>query len=147
MRGSSWKVDLGLIAAHCAVQLVIWLSIKIFLSKLYADNPGAGTSLNNSVSNLKVFMTEPNMRLVLMSSLGYLWIPVILYYSRIQDPFVRRACWVAPLFFAVMFVSGNLPELRIYGEMILVILPAFLLIVVNMVRGGCLLYTSPSPRD
>ncbi len=136
VRGSPWRANLGTIAAHTAAQLVIWLAIKVALSRLYAGNPGAGASLNNTMSNLKVLLTEPNLTLVLLSSLGYLWIPVLLYYPLVENRFVSRACLAAPLFLAVMFVSGNLPELRIYGEMIPVILPAFLLIVVKMVRVG-----------
>jgi hypothetical protein len=133
VRGSPWRANLGTIAAHCLAQGVIWLVIKVSLSRLYAGNPGAGASLNNTMSNLKVLVTEPNMTLVLLSSLGYLWIPVLLYYPLVRSRFVRRACLASPLLFAVMFVSGNLPEVRIYGEMIPVILPAFLSIVVTMV--------------
>jgi hypothetical protein len=123
--GGKWRPYL----AHITVQFAIWLAIKLFLSHLYAGNPGVGTSMNNTVSNFKVLVTQPQMVLVLLSSIAYLWIPVWLYFGSIKNLFVRRACLVTPLFFAVMFVSGNLPELRIYGEMIPVILPAFLLIV------------------
>lgn len=117
------------LAAHAVAQAGIWLAIKIGLSHLYADNPGAGFAVKNLMTNLHNMTTDPGCVLVTISSLGFLWLPVLLFYRRITDDFVRRACLAAPIFLLAMFLVANVPEVRLYAEMIPVILPAFLLIL------------------
>lgn len=117
------------LASHAIAQGAIWLAIKFWLGHLYADNPGAGFALKNVATNVHTMTTDPACVLVLLSSLGFLWLPVILFYRRIGDVFVRRTCLVTPVFLLGMSMVGNLPEIRLYAEMIPVILPAFLLIL------------------
>lgn len=135
------KDRIGRIAMHCAAQFVIWFSIKHALSVLYATNPGAGMGLNKLADNLRALRGvipveglsyptfQPGVFAIMASSMAFIWLIVIIYFRLIEDDFIRKACLVTPLFFLVMLKTGNLPEVRIYGDMIPVILPAFLLIL------------------
>ena len=124
------------IAGHVLLQAAFWFAIKLVLLQLYRTNPGAGLSLNNVASNLRGLAQEPVRIAVLLSSLGYTWLPVLVLHKRIPDPFLRRACLAGPAFLAVMLVSGNLAELRIYGEMLPVFVPAFLVAIHSIAAGA-----------
>lgn len=116
------------IALHAAAQLLIWFSIKYWLGRVYLSNPGDGLCLWNYRANVD-FIIRPNAWLLFLSNLGYLWIPVLLFWRRIPDFFVRRSAAVIPVFFAGMFLVGNMWELRIYGELTPVVLAAFFMIL------------------
>jgi hypothetical protein len=124
------------VVPHVLTQAAIWVGIKWLLFVMYRHNPGVGLSLNNLGSNIEVLTHNPYRLFIFLSSLAYLWLPVTLFFPLIGDKFVRRACLVGVPFLAVMLVSGNAPELRIYGEMIPVVLPAYILIVMGAIRGA-----------
>jgi hypothetical protein len=117
------------LAAHAIAQAGIWFGIKTWLGHLYAANPGAGFAVKNLMTNLHNMTTDPACVMVTLSSMGFLWLPVLVYYRRIGDPFVRRSSLIAPVFLFAMFLVANVPEIRLYAEMIPVVLPAFLLIL------------------
>lgn len=147
------KEKFSRIAAHCAAQFVIWYAIKHFLFVLYASNPGAGMGLDKLGDNLcallGIIWGEPSVPggaphrvfhpvvwAVMGSTVAFTWIPTLIYYRQIRDEFVRRACLVVPFFFLIMLYTGNLPEVRIYGDMIPFIFPAFLLLLKETMVSG-----------
>lgn len=130
------------IAGHCAAQFVIWMSIKIVLERIYAGNPGPlgfewmdGSGVPHHVDNLRHFAKPSNLP-AMMSVMAYLWIPVVCHHRRIGDEFLRRALWVIPPFFCGMFFVANIYELRIFAELIPLVLTPFLLILIGLVRNG-----------
>lgn len=122
------------IALQVCAQLLLWCAIKYWLHLLYLSNPGEGLCLWNVRANLD-FLTQPRAYPLFLSNLGYCWIPVLLFWRRIPDCFVRRTVAVVPVFFAGMFLVGNMWELRIYAELIPVVLPALFLICREFGRG------------
>jgi hypothetical protein len=115
------------IGFHCLLQFAIWIAIKLWLYQLYSGNPGLPVE-NHFTLNIGILANPRNYPL-LLSSLGFIWIPVVFYHRAISDVFVRRSILVTfPFMFGMLWV-GNLPELRIYGELIPVFLSAFLLIL------------------
>jgi hypothetical protein len=75
---------------------------------------------------------DPISLFQVVSSLGFLWIFPLLGWRWLEEPFLRKACLVVPLFAGALFFVGNVQEIRIYGEMIPVVLPAALLIMGRM---------------
>jgi len=120
------------IAAHVLGQAAIWGGIKYGLFLMYGSNPGAGLFELHFFSNVR-FITVFKRIPTVISNLGGLWIPVLLLYRYIPDRFVRRASLVVVPFFVGMAIVGNVYELRIYGELIPVVLPAVLIIIKELV--------------
>ena len=113
---------------HCSLQLVIWGTIKYALYNLYADNSGYGLFDTRFSENVDFFLNPRNLPLF-FSNMGLIWIPVLFYFRLIRVEFVKRSLLVAlPFFFGMMWV-GRMCELRIFGELIPVVLTAFLLIL------------------
>lgn len=120
---------------HLGAQIIIWAAIKTWLAIIYAGNPGVlfefynvGSGRSHFMTNLD-FLLSPKRVLILLSSFGFLWIPVIIWRKFITEDFVKRALWSLVFFFAVMLVIGNLNEARIFGEWIPLILAANLIII------------------
>jgi len=116
---------------HCISQLIIWIFIKKYLAVLYAGNPGPGFFMNFFFVNWAA-ITNPVNAVRVASSFGFIWIMVLYDFKLITDEFVKRSLIVVIPFLLGMFIVGNVIELRIYGELIPVILSAFLLIVNNL---------------
>jgi hypothetical protein len=114
---------------HCALQFLIWASIKALLYQLYSENPGHGFFATRLAYNFE-FLKNPRYYGYLFSSMGVIWIVPLFYFRFIPDIFVKRSLLVLIPFMVGMFIVGNMDELRIYGEMIPVVLTAFLLIVI-----------------
>lgn len=112
------------IALHVSAQLLIWGAVKYWLHCVYLANPGGELCLWNYRANVD-FITQARAYPLFLSNLGYLWIPALLFWRRIPDRFVRRSVAVIPIFFAGMFLVGNMWELRIYAELTPVALAAF----------------------
>jgi hypothetical protein len=122
------------VLSHCISQLIIWLIIKKCLAVLYAGNSGPGFFVNFFFVNWALII-KPVNALRIAGSFGFIWIAVICYSKLITDEFVKRSLIVVFPFFVGMFIVGNVTELRIYGEIIPVILSAFLIIVNNLLRS------------
>ena len=127
---------------HCFLQVMIWLLIKKVLGILYADNPGPGYFINFLIMNLKTLSHPVNMIRV-ASSFCFVWAVVIFYFKFISDKFVKKSLAVLFPFFCGMFVVGNILELRIYGEMIPVVLSACWVILNNLFYPCNTLRSSP----
>jgi hypothetical protein len=127
------------IAAHGVGQLLVWVAIKYLLYRVFADNPGDGLYGIRFGANLEALASAKGC-LTLLSSMGFIWIPAFVYYRRIPDRFVRRSLLVVPPYVLGMFCVGYVLELRIYADLIPVVLTAFLLLVRQFVappQGGC----------
>ncbi|MBF0557617.1 MAG: hypothetical protein HQL08_02435 [Nitrospirae bacterium] len=122
------------VVSHCFFQLLIWAVIKKFLALLYAGNPGPGYFVNFFFVN-GVLIAHPVNFVRVASSFCFVWIGVIYYFKLVNDEFVRRTLIVLFPFLIGMFIVGNVMELRIYGELIPVILSALLLIIYNLHRA------------
>lgn len=120
------------IALHGAVQTAIWVSIKIILAVIFADNGQALYEPHLGV-NLSL-LAQPGRWPILASSMAFIWIPVLIWARHIEDQFVRRALWVTAPFLVGMLLVGNVVELRIYGELIPLYLSAGLLLLRRHVR-------------
>jgi hypothetical protein len=128
------------IGAHCAAQFIIWMAIKTVLAQVFVGNSGAdgfewydGTGLTHYADNLRFFMSPMNYP-AFFSNFGFLWIPVLLYYKRIPNEFVRRSLWVIIPFFAGMFLVANIYELRLFVELVPLVLTPFFLIVIDLLK-------------
>jgi hypothetical protein len=112
--------------AHVTAQLVIWVLIKLSLYWLYLESPARLFSFKLTANLLA--LAEPLSLLTFLTNWGVLWLPILLFYRLIDDPFLRRLLLVVPLFLGVMLMVGVVTELRIYGELIPIIVPATLII-------------------
>lgn len=122
------------LAAHAAAQFAIWGAIKLALGWIYRHNPGSGAYADTLDDNLRL-LSSPGAIARVLGCFGFLWVPVALGASRIEDPFVRRALRVVPLWFASMIMVANLYELRVFGELgAAVIVPAWVLLLRALLR-------------
>jgi hypothetical protein len=109
------------LAFHTGAQLALWIAIKGALYWSFRDQPGSGPHPFTLAHNLHALLT-PALLLTVASSFGFLWIPIALCGARLREPFVRRVVWVLAPFFGGGLLIGEIAELRIWGEMIPVVL-------------------------
>ena len=128
---TSWRT----MALHTSAQLLLWGAIKLLLYRLYLDNPRLGYGLFELQlgKNLN-WLREPTVILGFLSLWGLLWLPLVLWRHLVQNDFVKRTLLLLPPFFGIMLVVGVIDELRIYGELIPIVLSAFLLILKELFR-------------
>ncbi|OPZ70490.1 MAG: hypothetical protein BWY83_01614 [bacterium ADurb.Bin478] len=109
----NWKQ----MAMHVSTGTAVWLAVKLALY-LYFQNGTSGALFENKLrSNLQFIATLPNL-LSVFSLFGFLWLPVLIYFHRIKNPFIQRALLTTPIFFLGMLFVGNIFELRVFSEMI-----------------------------
>ena len=121
------------IAPHVLTQFVLWFGIKLWLSHLYAHNPGAAFEYHLR-ANLEDIITGISARpkdliIGIFSSMGFSWLVPVLFYHRIRDDFIQRTLWVAVPYVAGLMCVAVIIEVRDYGDLIPMTLPATLLIV------------------
>lgn len=128
------------IAVHCVSQLVVWLAIKSLLVKLYVGNPGPSfewyeqPGVTHFADNIAFFTHLENYPMFL-SSMGFTWVAVLLHFRRIKVEFVKRSLLVVFPFFIGMMLVANIYELRLFGELIPVVLAAFVLVFYELLQG------------
>ena len=113
---------------HVCSLSFIWIAIKLLLFFLFLKNPGASFIETHMMLNLHK-LAKLSFYPVLLSIFGFLWIPVFLWISLIQNDFIKQSLWLFPIFYIVVFATGNLDELRIFGEISGIVLAAFVLIL------------------
>jgi len=115
---------------HLSAQVIIWASIKAGLWLLYSGNTmnhlGVGGLFENNIALNLNRLADPKAWLALATCFGLLWFPTLLRLGRIRDAFARRALLMLPPLFLGMAVTGNVTELRIYGEGIPALTAAFI---------------------
>ncbi len=114
------------LAAHVFAQAALWLGVKLALRWHYRHNAGDGAWVDTLDDNLRL-LSDPGAASRVLGCFGFLWVPAAAFARTIPDRFTRRALWILPVWFAGMLRVGNLYELRIFGELIAVVLPAWLL--------------------
>lgn len=136
-------VEVGLqprrsLAMHLAAQAGIWLVVKASLGMLYAGNPGAafefyhvGTTDPHWRTNLQMLVSAPHLLLIL-SSFGFAWVIVLAGWRQLQDPFLRKALWIVPPYLLLVLIAGNVNEIRVYGELLPVIMAPAAMIIMTM---------------
>jgi hypothetical protein len=118
-----WKTESKkTLFAHAAAQTAIWVGIKAGLFMLYGKNTVPEYcdvaamfkfSLGENITSAGAALWS-----VLPSVYGFLWIPLILFSRRIPLRKLRAGLWLVPVFHAAMVVPGEITEIRIYAEML-----------------------------
>lgn len=116
------------IVIHVLTQASIWLAVKGSLMIAYSESVSSLAHGNSWMLNIKNFSTITFYG-AMLSSVGYLWIPVLLLWQNVQNVVVRKSLSVVLPFCAAMFIVGNYVEIRIFGELI----PLFVVAVVDIV--------------
>jgi hypothetical protein len=118
----------GILILHVLAQAALWLGVKITLGHLFAGNPGRGAfehHINQNFVFLISWFVRPttwNWRRLL--TFGGVWALIPLQWPRVP-PTLRRLLLVFPIFCVAMFLVGVLSEVRVFAEMIpVVLLPA-----------------------
>src|SRR5258708_1191524 len=110
----------------------MYVAVTVFLYYLYGQNlselqrgPLRGTGVDVpagffifqsvNIENLLLPIYWPS----LLSFVGWLWLPVLLGWRRLDHPGVRRTLLVLPaLWFLAVMIGGRIHEVRVFGEMI-----------------------------
>ncbi|HEX8385629.1 MAG TPA: hypothetical protein VF576_05575 [Rubricoccaceae bacterium] len=128
---SEWgHTPLRRLAAHGAAQLALWVGVKALMAAAYAGNPALGEGAGESglfilpyVMNLGAVSGVPGL-LMLTGTMGGLWLVPALLAGRVSDPGLRRLFRFVPLFLVGMLVVGEVLEVRIYSELIPLVVAA-----------------------
>ena len=105
----------------------LWLMIKTALAWLYRDNPGLGLFASGRPANNLAILGDWRVLVRLTSFAGFTWMPALIFYRRIANRDLACALWIVPPYLMAMMLVANLNELRIYGELVPLLLPASLL--------------------
>jgi len=118
------------LTVHAAIMIALWGGVRVLMNALYGGNPGeaieiyhVGSQVTHLSTNLQM-LVSPARLLVILSSFGFLWVPVLFFYRRITDHFTRRALWVIPIYVIMILLIGNMNEMRVWGEMLALIILA-----------------------
>jgi hypothetical protein len=116
-------------------QLAIWTAIKAALWLLYRQNRWMGYGLYQFQLkvNLATLVNYPIKGVIALATWGCLWLAVVIWHRRIRDERLRRTLWTVPVFIAAMFVVGFVIELRIYGELLPIVLAAFWVVLLDLI--------------
>ena len=121
---------------HVAVQGLLWLTIKWLLFDAYRGNPSSGYGLFQPQLKMNIAMVlyQPATALAALSTWAYLWIPVAGRFNRIRHRQLRRTLLIVPCVAAAMLPVGVINEVRIYAELLPVVLAAAAVIFVDYLR-------------
>ena len=126
---------------HMALHAAIWAAVKILMSTLYGSNPGTafelyhvGTQVLHLKTNLELLIV-PQQLLLILSNFGFVWILIAVFWKRMDDRFSRCALWVIPPYVLLTFVAGNMNEIRVFGELMPLVLVPALLVAMSVVSA------------
>jgi len=119
----------ALAALWVAAKGALWVAFQQNTDLHYSNASGL---LKNTLGDNLAAAGDLRTWLLLPAVYGYLWIPLLVFRRRLADPWLRRALLAVPLFHLVMLVPGEILELRIYADM----LPLVVLGLVGAVAGG-----------
>ena len=110
------------------------------MSVLYGDNPGTafelyhvGTNVLHLTTNFELLI-DPQSLLLILSNFGFAWVLALVFWKRVDDRFTRKAIWVFPPYLILTFIAGNMNEIRVFGELMPLVLVPALLIVLSFAR-------------
>jgi len=130
------KYSPQMIAALAGSQLAIWAAIKGALWMIYQENRWMGYGLYQFQLkvNVATLLDYPIKGVIALATWGCLWLAVVIWHRRIHDALLKRTLWTVPVFIAGMFVAGFVIELRIYGEVLPIILAAFWVAFLDLIE-------------
>lgn len=99
-------------AFSCAL---IWAALKIAIHHLLPDITGKMFVVRIGYNLHALVM--PQRLLLLLSVMGFLWIPISLYSWRSGPHWLRVAAAIYPIWFGAMFIVGVVIEIRIFVEL------------------------------
>lgn len=128
----SWRT-LTLLAGS---QLAIWGAIKAGLWVLYQENRWMGYGLYQFQLkvNAATLLNSPIKGVIALATWGCLWLAVVIWHRRIHDVVLKRTLWTIPVFVAAMMFAGFVTELRIYGEVLPIVLAAFWVVLLDLIE-------------
>ncbi len=126
------------LAAIVGAQVAIWVAIKAFLWVLYQQNRWMGYGLYQFQLkvNALTLLTYPIKGIIALATWGCLWLAVVIWHRRIRDVQLKRTLWTVPVFIAGMMFAGFVIELRIYGEVLPIVLAAFWVVFLDLVEDS-----------
>lgn len=126
---------------------LIWVGVRVLQVVLFPDAPGGGQyDAHALVRNLSLVRDLESWPKLLACFGGLGWV-VILGWRSIRPVFVRRALWIVPVQFALVFRFGAFDEIRVYGEMApLVLLGAVCVIDGRISKRNALRLSALRPR-
>jgi hypothetical protein len=140
------------IAKHVGAQALLWATIKLILVDIYGANSVRAYALHfdlyrDRIADNVSYLHEPQAvpLFAIASMFAFLWIPLFALRRYIQNPFIERAIWIVPVYVGSMFYVGEMPELRIYGELIPLVTTATLLIATNIQKSHGTTIDAASP--
>ncbi len=117
------KMSITKLSLHLLIQTAMWLGIKQILYQIFRNNPG-GLYENHINANIKMFLEILSFKIYnivnLLLNFGGLWVLAIPGYKN-APPFLKASTLVLIPFIIGMFLVGNLYEMRIYGELLPII--------------------------
>jgi hypothetical protein len=116
-----WRVML-----HLAAQAALWFAMRYALLEAFPDVVNKKLVFFRPVSEQNLeSLREPLNYLWLASSFAFAWIPALAFWRYIRVPWIKWALLVVPVYAALMFRAANWIELRVWGEVLpLVVLAA-----------------------
>jgi hypothetical protein len=86
--------------------------------------------------NLATLWTYPIKGVIALATWGCLWLAVVIWHRRIRDVYLKRTLWTVPVFIAGMMFAGFVIELRIYGEVLPIVLAAFWVVFLDLIEDS-----------
>lgn len=114
---------LPVVAGHAVAQALLWIAIKAALAAIYAANApldavSGGLFASMVGRSARILTSVPGFVYVLVVAMGALGPLLFVLRHRMSDERLRRLFWIVPPFLAGMAVVGELMEVRIYSELI-----------------------------
>jgi len=119
-------------------QVAIWVIIRAALWSIYQRNRWMGYGLYQFQLkvNIATLLSHPLKGVIALATWGCLWMAVVIWHDRIRDVNLKRTLMTVPVFIIGMFVAGFVIELRIYGEVLPIILAAFWVVFLDIIESG-----------
>jgi hypothetical protein len=139
---------MGRLAAHAALQAVIWVAIKSYMTHLFRGNPvevhSGGIMTLHLAQNIH-FLLNPSEWPQLLGIYGFTLPILMLGFHWIGDRRIRTACLLmVPLWFVVMMITGVIVEVRVFDELSALLALAMGLIVYRWAEGHGLRWSTPA---
>lgn len=134
------RVPLRTLALHGAAQTALWVGVKGLLRVVYQTNaplwehaPAGGFFITPYLLNLGAVSSVPGL-LMLVGAMGGLWVVLCLLRSRLPASNLRRLFRIVPVWMVGMFLVGEMLEVRIYSELIPLVVAGLIVAVRSVVR-------------
>jgi hypothetical protein len=136
------------VALHTLVQILLWFGIKAGLWWTFHEHASTMLYQNKLMDNIH-YLSDWNHLIGIASNFGFLWLIVLPFLGKLNNSFVRRSLFVLLIYTIGMFYVGNIYELRIFGEMIPVVLLSFIVLIQSLsedhVRQKIVVYNDSYP--